>query len=692
MTSGFTLHYDGAKFGPNTPTIPSFEGERKAETATEKLAQMFSNIGALVIRYQIGQGQRAGVIQQISRQNYESNPIQKPANGADQTDLFETEFNLTPACAATRRLEKAAHRTLGKNKILNERGQPLVHTNKGKLSGEQDLWGKMHATVWHTGIDLAGQLSKQGFLYICCPVGMGREDYDLINQEMSAGKFKVDGNEIVVAGRRFQTYDPKQFYVNRNSVHLDPELVGTFQENGLLVDAGKGKAPLGWMIHRNNTKIVPGDMLEDLVRTIRISQGGFHDLSPGEQTLIQAGRLKNTNGLGLFEQNQTFNAMYVICDHLEKEYGFNSELLFGTSLTVASKRVAEFFTDLVNVEDFLTGPILTEMVQSLRVTRSASKRKELPLRFTNPFIVTDNNVKAIAYAFDAQYNGMPLFQLESMEKNECLLDVHVKGQLALPSLSYGKHASAILATSILVSEQVLLEQLIREAFVKDGKEGVVDLLMLIPINEEIACRIAELAADAKSDANGPILGLQFDYCDEMVALLRPALGFNLLIELTQKLEQEGKLTDEALEELYQTHPKEELFRAFTTLKGLADYIQRNPSTSAEAEGSSGIAAGLEPLLAKLFPEKFRQKGTFQVPGVTRQQLEEANIKSTSVTSTTSAVSTNADAVEEKNGRAEHLNILGSYAKQAFDALVANGRAIPWIVFMAMITAGKVPLI
>ncbi|GAB4189161.1 MAG: Dot/Icm T4SS effector Ceg17 [Simkaniaceae bacterium] len=617
----YTLKYEGIKFGKEGKYPVS-----EASTSTERLAKSFSNMGALVIRYQLGQGQRAGLIQQVARQNYEQNPVQKRAKGGDQEDLFEYEWDKTPTCAATQKLEECAHATLGRGKLLNERAQPLVHVNQKKLHGEQYLWDSMHATVWHTGIAFGSQLAKQGFTYISAPKGISPKDHQKITEALEKNEFTIENEEILVAGFRLNTFSPSKI-----SLGFDGEFKET--TNGMLIsEGGKGEAaPMGWMLHKERGKIVPQDMLEDMIRIIRISKGGFFELAPEQQKILQGGLLRN-NGFGLFTQNQTFNALYTISQKLEKDFGFDPEKLLGSSIKTTSKRVHDFFSKPENLEDFLTGALLNEMVQHLRVTQPASTRSELPLRFTNPFIVQHNNIKAIAHAFQIEDSlGNPVFQAEEISDDPRLIDCCLNGDLALPSLSLGKHAAAILSSAILVSEQMLLEQLIRESVNANSEEGLTALLEKItgssgPNVSKAAKQLFMMASQVKKDENGPILGLQFDYCDPMVSLLRETLHFDKLILLVEHLEKEGIYTEDAVADFLTKNTEEDVKQPLLNLYRLAGVLQENPKTSAEKEGSKGILAGLAPLIRKISPQMSQELGiqlqAQQVPDFTKKTKTE----------------------------------------------------------------------
>lgn len=601
----FTLHYDGAKFNNNGEMEFHPSAERTPpKKQIDKLNERFSNVGALVMRYHLGHGQRAGLIQQVARQDYEQNSVDSVGQGHDQDDLFKAMFGATPTCQATKRMEQCAHATLGKGKVLNERAQPLLHVNSHNLHGEQHLWAIIHSTVWNTGINFAIQLNHQGFAYIACPNDVTPEEYELINAELrSNSSLQFKGNDVTVGKRTLQITD-----VSKLVVDLDPEHKHTFQDHGIAIstDTKGEKAPLGWMVHKETGKVVPKDLVVNSACVMRLAKGGFYELTNKQQEILQTGLLRQ-NGQGLFTQNQAFNAITSICEFFEAEYGFDPDKLMGKSLSTTVTRVREFFKNPVHLEDFLTGPIITEMVQPLRVSRSKSTRRELPLRFTNPFCVTLNNTKAIAYAFDIKdLEGKSVFT-PSIDKpissDSRLIDRSVNGTLATPQLSYGKHAAAVLSTAVLVSEQLLLEQILRTAFAEGSIEAV--LKVLKPNHEEgltqLALNIKMILEDAPKDANGVVLGVQLDYCDGLIKMLRELLNFNSLITLIEILNKPGITTADAINEYSRAHDVTKLEAGLNSLVKLGDMLQSHENTSGLKEGSRGIAAGLVPLLEKIRP-------------------------------------------------------------------------------------------
>ncbi|MBX9923594.1 MAG: hypothetical protein K2Y01_05730 [Rhabdochlamydiaceae bacterium] len=635
MNSGFTLHYDGVKFGPNSTFFSLTESIKEAKkplllTATEKLGYCFSQIGALAIRMHNGQSQRADLIQGALDPDYLKHPVESTAKGGDQEDVFPSKWKDMPACPAlASRLEKNALATLGKGKLLNERGQRVLHLNKLDYRGEENLWEKIHASVWHTGISFARELSEQGFVYICCPPDASAHEYNRINNALSSGNFHIEGSEVFADGYRLQTNSLAKFYCNATSIiKLDPELAQTFQPNGLVIDLPEcgGKAPLGWMLHKGNQKIVPQELVEDSIRIIRLAKGGYHELSPEEQPLLAVGP---KNGLGGVTQSPVFNALYVISNHLEQEFGFNPEKLLGNSISISYNQVQEFFKKPQNVEDFLTGNLLTEMVQPLKVTKEFSARKrEMPPRLMYPFKTLNNTTKAIAYAYDLQYKGIPLLSLKSLTNNPELPDVSIDGSLAWPSLCFGKQSAAILSTALLVTEQILLEQILSDAIENNNPKQLEQLLG----SSHIVHQVMELSRSAPRDELGPILGLQFDYCDETVTVLRKALGFDVLMQLTAKLETPNILTDEALEEFLLENSEEKLEQALSNLYRLGKLLQNIPNTSARSSGSRGINAGLLPLMKKISPFLITKEmeGYFevQVPGVSKSEISKTAAEKT----------------------------------------------------------------
>lgn len=620
MFKGYTLSYQGRQYSPQQTNKTqnkeidnkSMENlqveEKKASKGFEKLVELFSEIGALTIRYHIGQGQRVGLLQQISRDDYLQNPVEKPAHGDNQTNLFAVSSSATLATKTTRRLEEISHYTLGKGKVLNERAQPLVHVNTIDLHGEEAIWDIIHSPVWGTGINLAYQLSKQGFLYIVNP-DLDAAKMQEINNDLALGQFQI----ITESDREFiRTVSGHQLKCTNLSglqINLNPEQAISHGGNGLVISAEKNGisgGPMGWIIHRNK-KIVEQEDADNLIRIMRIAKGGFYELTPQQQKLLQSSLLQN-NGFGLFTQNQAFNAMHVILAKLERDFGYDPSAQMGSSLDTSWKRMDKLFHDTDVAEDFLTGILITEMVQPLMATQADSTRTKLPLRFNNPFKVTLNNSKAIAYAYELKdKQSHSLLQFSDQENkfyhDPEMLDIGIHGTLQTPELNSPKRVAALLATAVLVAEQIIIEQLLPAVCESDLDPRAIALKKILllsdPDGEAHYEQLKQLVADLPRQNNKLVLGLQIPYCDDIVNILRKVLGHDGLIEIVEQLYQSDADTNLLIEKLQnlQSHQN-----ALVNLMEIGKIFQELPGISVVTQGSRGINAGLELVVNKLMPK------------------------------------------------------------------------------------------
>ncbi|WP_058535240.1 Dot/Icm T4SS effector Ceg17 [Legionella saoudiensis] len=597
---GVNLSYHGARFIDSSFSNGSYIADDSSLTPLQAFTERFKNIGALLIRFHLGQGQRGGLLQQLTRSNYAENPVERPAKGGDDSAVFFKE----DVQSTENILEFLSHQPLGRSKVLNERAQPLLHVNKAGVYGEQGLWDILHAPVWNVGRAMKFELKKQGFIYLACPPGMSSNDRAFLAQRLTTSGLPYQ-----------QVFDEQGLSattgeISKLSYVLDDKNAYTQEENGLAIGLNnKDYAPLGWIVHAETGEILPQGITEEIIRVSAIAEGGFYEKSKRQQQILQSGYLKNTNGLGLFRQNQAFNAMYVIFDYLQK-YNFDPRPLLDGSLLAMNKRVNDLVQkDPSVIDDFLTGALQDEMVQPLRVSQPKSKRSVLPLRFTNPFEVTLNNLKGIAYAFNLKdNNNEPIFREYDdspiISQADELIDNKVNGALVAPSFSTGGHVAAILSTAELVAEQMILEQLLPEAFV--NKDALACLLSLLvkclgqEKGQKLLDDLFEEAAKVPQADNKPICGLQFEYCNKLVQVLRQGLGLDKLQSLLAQFAKPGVSTQEVLEGLTQ----EELLGLSANLKVLfiaGTMLQKSPLTSAQSEHSRGINAGLEPLIACLNP-------------------------------------------------------------------------------------------
>lgn len=600
-----TLRYDGMRFGPY------FESTQlNSSNEVENFGYKFSNIGALVIRFQLGQAQRAALLQEISLENYKLNPIGLPNAGNNQKGLFGPSQEASQTQVCTSKLAECAHGTLGVGKVLNERRQAQKNKNTMGIGGEALIWDILHTTVWQVGLNLASQLGKQGFVYIASPIHDDPKKHQGIKEALSRGEFSIKGGKVHVCGETLPTIEPAKLDITLNK--------NQFVISGKDKDDGIAEGALGWLMHRKKQEIVDSALVDDIIRVMKIAGGGFHRLTPEEQQFLQSGLVKDTHDTTV-TQNAAFNGLILIAAELNKKYGFDPDKLFGNAFNLVYSRIKNYFKGNVsNLDDFLTGYLLNEMVQPLKTTLEKSKREEAPKNFINPFNFTANNNKALAYAFDIMdINQNCIFRPNSDQpigKDPKLIDAAMNGTLALPTLSTGKHAGAILATGLLVGEQILLEQLLRKAYNTDTLEK---LLVDIAGSEsdkmhEAAAKLKTQISKVKHDKNGPVMGLQYAECEQIIETMRDAFKFNVLANFTEQLCQPDVKTRNVMHknsvmtcgESY--IPEEEIHpviqEGLTNLYNLGNIIQNDQTTSAIGEDSRGINAGLTPLIMKLAPD------------------------------------------------------------------------------------------
>lgn len=643
----FTLRYDGMKFEtPENKPTESKEDKKKEPAAgpekVKKFGYTFSNIGALTIRYQLGQRHRAALLQQIALENYAQRPVQQPAAGGDEQNIFGPNMQSSDTAKQTADLLKYSHATIGRGRVVNERQQALKEKNKpAGTAGELLIWDMMHHVVMLAGMTFAGQLGSQGFVYVAAPEDDDPEKHAKITEALQKGDFEVKDGNVHVLGVVLPRIAPENV-----KLEFDAKKETTFQDNGFVISSTDPKVtlargPVGWLMHSEQKKILPQDLTEDCLRIMKVGTARFHSLSQADKDLLQGGRMA-ANKETTITQNALFNALYAISIDLNRDFNFDPEKLLGDRMEEASEKLTKHFANPNHLDDFLTGILLTEMTQALHVSQETSNRK-YEINYKIPFAFTLNNAKAFAYAFNIQDSKHhPVLIPDApgqnpLSKDPKLIDVAVNGKLALPALTSGKHAGAILSTAILVTEQLFMEQLLRDALNNDTVEELLKKIMgksrEVP---RIAKELKNMAAGYERDERGPIMGLQYAYCEPMIQLIRKELGFETLIEVAEALENSGKSTVETLK-TFESVVDESVIEPLTgmpvrdnlmpQIEGalkklylLGEMLQSNPNTDASSEMSRGINAGLIPLILKMTPELGKRlklhlevQGEYQVP-------------------------------------------------------------------------------
>ncbi|HIF0368328.1 TPA: Dot/Icm T4SS effector Ceg17 [Legionella pneumophila] len=604
---GVTLSYSGAQYLPSSFQNNKYSADNPELSPLQAFTERFKNIGALVIRFHLGQGQRAGLLQQVSKFNYSENPVERPAQGGDEETLFFKEESTNSGRINGDVLEFASHLTLGRSKVLNERAQPLVHVNQKSTYGEQGIWDIIHAPVWNVGRAMKYELNKQGFIYINCPAQLNPKEKEILDRQL-----RTSGKPPALVCEEMGV-EAIESDISKLDIYLDDKQEFTKEPNGLAIANNKEDkkyAPMGWIIHKKTGEVLPQEVTEDIIRVSAIDEGGFYEKRPTQQKILQSGNLMNSSGLGLFTQNQAFNAMYVIFDYLQR-YNFDPRPLLDNSLQIAYNRLQSTLEkDPSLIDDFLVGALQDEMVQHLRVSQPKSIRSVLPIRFTNSFPVTINNLKTIAYAFGIKDKSeQPIFRgfddNAGLFKSENMIDSQISGTLVTPSFNTAAHVAAIVSTAELIAEQMILEQLIPDAFAKKNPEDSALFILLVDIlgKEEADKLFTELmdeTAKLPTIDNKLIVGAQFAYCKKLVQKLQNGLGLDSMNILLCKLSKPGLSTQEVLENL-DSRELEQLTKVLERLFKIGDILQELPLTTAAPEYSRGINAGLAPLIAHVNP-------------------------------------------------------------------------------------------
>lgn len=594
-SQGYTLRYSGKKFSTSDETS---SGLHAAE-------EVFTNLGALAIRLNNGQRQRTALLGPVWRERYCDSPVEEANAGGDKPGIFEPSQDCTHSTVITTRLAQIAHYTLGKGKVLNELSQPVAAHNKQGLCGEQNMWDALHAPLWQLGINLPYQLTKQGFLYVRYPVGITDETYQSITLELYNNQYIICGDEsgMTVTLQSGRTLSTEKF--QHLKVTVDATFTKTQQDNGLVIGIDDTESPLGWIVYKGSekfrSKLVAHNDTEDLCRAINLAAGGYHSLSPAQQKLLLAGLL-SSNEFTLHTQNNTFNALYTIASCLEKDFGFDLATVTKKSLKSSQANITRLCEQSDAVEDFLTGFILTEMVQPLKRSQTNSTRPDLPTRFNDSLHSIVNTYKAVALAYDLKKkDGSPVLAIKPDEaaysENENLIDVQVNGELQHPDLSNPKHAAAILATALLVVEQLLLEQLLRNAATYDDSHQSVMAFRKIISDDKVYNELIEMTKTLPKNELGPILGLQFAYCCPIITKLRSHLGHGRLSALADKLFSSTS---------YDVTMDAKTSSTLSALYNAGEILQSLPETDVSGNQSRGVNAGLSLVIDKLALTKQHQ--------------------------------------------------------------------------------------
>lgn len=598
MPIGTTLKYTGGK---------ATEFSKREDLSPQELfSKAIINAGAFAIRVRLAQTQRAILLQNIAREDYHDDYLGEPGEGNNAPNLFEPAIDATKMRKLTRKLEKFAHYSLGRGKLIDERARRLKVKNTDDLAGEEHLWDFLHAPLWGIGINLASQLSNQGFIYVIYPTGMTAAEYERVSKELEDGQFERISIDDEIKFRTASGYVLNTCKFNQIQISMDPEQIITQQKNGFVITHQNQSAPVGWTIHTNRmdkSKLVNPIYTIDFIRTIRTAQGGSHLLTDAEYEILINQSRGATEAIRS-TQNAAINVIDDFARVLAQDFDFNPLPLLGNSIQLSYKRIQASMAEVDVIDDLLTGVLITEMVQPLRKTQPLSTRSSLPMEFNDSFDISLNIIKAFAYAYDLKKpDGSFVFNADDIAFSEPdgeLIDVRMRGKLQLPDLLNPKHIASLIAVGVLVAEQMILEQLLRDAVVSGEDHPNAMALRDILQNDATYHQLVMLARSLPSDSFGPILGLQISACDEIVYTLRKELGFDQLIQIADDLYEANEVV------AFENVSAESKDAALHKLYQIGKVLQQVDSTSVASENSRGINAGIILVIARIAPTLYRE--------------------------------------------------------------------------------------
>lgn len=601
---GMTFHYEGGVFQQNGEithakdlshnteegkTDPSSSSPKEA-TQTEKLKTIFGELSALAAGFSLQVRHRTGFLSQVAfrAEEYQAHPIENPNLGGDQSGLLVAPPEETATHHKTMLLFSLARVTAGKGKVFNEIGNPLKEHNKKGLSGEFNFFDIMHAPLWHTGISIASSLNSQGYRYVACPENTTPDEFAHILKELESGHFSYEGNDHIQLHNMDKKLKLSSF--SGMEIILDPDSPHASKLSITFKDQKESKQPSGFIIHPDGGLMKP-EHTEALFKAMRTAKGGFYKLNEREIEVLSSGlATENTvESQAFLNQVPTFNAMYPVYEVLERQTGFSAVEPTRKAVGGMTKRSLKAAENPDLTQDILTGERVTEMMQPLRITQPKSKRPEMPSRFLRSYSLFNNFTKAMVHAFDMRdEDKQPIFEKtkgqDAYDLDPQFETVVMNGKLKDPNLKKSKYTAALISTAILVSEELIVETLARNAL--SGKPESAENRQVLEkiLGADHAARFLDMARGIDIDR----LGVQYKESDPLVDFVRETLDTDKLISFADKISTKDSLT-----------PDTKTLSALRKLEKVGNILQGFHETSGESQGSRGINAGLSLALDKL---------------------------------------------------------------------------------------------
>lgn len=504
-------------------------------------------------------------------------------------------------------LTRVALGFLGSGRYKNHRAQRTEPYGKESEKGLLSAIEVLHGPVMMQGGQLVQNMGNQGYTYIEAPTDP--ETYRRMHDQLAAGRFTAEGTDDNARFLRIEGFEEpvslNAITTNKLVPALDMQNAHTFQDNSIAVSYNKGEPkPIGFILSPSGQLVDPeithGLMIMDIIR-----RGHYFEKSEAEQAKLANRFFRYTENTRV-SQSMVYNGTMAIIDELAAQHGYEPLTELEASLARIKKQLND--PKLGFLANYLAiGDVASQMCHTLALSEASlgadltAGRVEMPERYVMPYDDERNVYRANAYTFDLRRpDGVLLLDLKPGEKLQVSEDatgdmfsrkasVIVPGEMAAPDLSNGRDAAALLATGLIVTEQVLMETMAR-AITEPSNDPVAYLFALL--GKEGAY---EAMVDTARHIPPHRIGRQFPESQQLLQQLREALELQPLIDNLHALRTENAVQPGALDHTAAIHP------ALAHMKLAAQLFEIIPGLSSAPEGSRGLEGGLDTVMNVLSP-------------------------------------------------------------------------------------------
>ncbi len=133
------------------------------------------------------------------------------------------------------------------------------------IYGELQLGGIIHSPVWTVGISWMYELDKQGFFCVSCPPNFNVKKRTQFDKRLRVSKQAYPN-----------VFKEKYFIKSEISdldILFDDQQEFTKEPNILAIQITKKDkvAPLGWIVHKKTSEILPQEITEDIIHVSAIA-------------------------------------------------------------------------------------------------------------------------------------------------------------------------------------------------------------------------------------------------------------------------------------------------------------------------------------------------------------------------------------------------------------------------------------